>query len=298
MAITCELVKHQIVVYALKYINPAESALMQEELQQAQALYDTLIEFAVTYSFQIAGALVILLVGWWIATKIGNVVENMMVGRNIDITLSRFTGGASKLIVLGLVIIIALGNIGISVTPLIAAVGAVGLGAGLAIQGMLANYAAGFTIIITRPFVVGDTIQVCGVAGVVDKVMLPYTILINEDNVSIQIPNKLIVGEILHNSAAQMLIELEIGVAYSSDIESVTRVIAEAINTVDGLSGEKAPAIGVDSFGDSSINFGVRVWADPNRHFEIRYALNAAIFAALQQADVDIPFPQREVRML
>ena len=271
---------------------------MQEEIKQAQALYDTLIEFAVTYSFQLAGALVILLIGWWIAAKIGSVVENMMVGRNIDVTLSRFTGGASKLIVLGLVFIIALGNIGISVTPLIAAVGAVGLGAGLAIQGMLANYAAGFTIIITRPFVVGDTIQVCGVAGVVDKVMLPYTLLINEDNVSIQIPNKLIVGEILHNSAAQMLIELEIGVAYSSNIEQVTEVIAEAVKTVSGLSEDKAPAIGVDSFGDSSINFGVRVWADPNRHFEIRYAINAAIFAALQQAKVDIPFPQREVRML
>jgi small conductance mechanosensitive channel len=293
------LVNGLIVVYALLLVLTSVSgSSMQEEIKQAQALYDTLIEFAVTYSFQLAGALVILLIGWWIAAKIGSVVENMMVGRNIDVTLSRFTGGASKLIVLGLVIIIALGNIGISVTPLIAAVGAVGLGAGLAIQGMLANYAAGFTIIITRPFVVGDTIQVCGVAGVVDKVMLPYTLLINEDNVSIQIPNKLIVGEILHNSAAQMLIELEIGVAYSSNIEQVTEVIAEAVKTVSGLSEDKAPAIGVDSFGDSSINFGVRVWADPNRHFEIRYAINAAIFAALQQAKVDIPFPQREVRML
>lgn len=293
------LVNGLIVVYALLLVLTSVSgSSMQEEIKQAQALYDTLIEFAVTYSFQLAGALVILLIGWWIAAKIGSVVENMMVGRNIDVTLSRFTGGASKLIVLGLVFIIALGNIGISVTPLIAAVGAVGLGAGLAIQGMLANYAAGFTIIITRPFVVGDTIQVCGVAGVVDKVMLPYTLLINEDNVSIQIPNKLIVGEILHNSAAQMLIELEIGVAYSSNIEQVTEVIAEAVKTVSGLSEDKAPAIGVDSFGDSSINFGVRVWADPNRHFEIRYAINAAIFAALQQAKVDIPFPQREVRML
>lgn len=271
---------------------------MQEELQQAQALYDTLVEFAVTYSFQIIGAVIILLIGWWIAAKIGNVVESMMVGRNIDITLSRFTGGASKIVILGLVIIIALGNIGISVTPLIAAVGAVGLGAGLAIQGMLANYAAGFTIIITRPFVVGDTIQVCGVAGVVDKVMLPYTILVNEDNVSIQIPNKLIVGEILHNSAEQMLIELEVGVAYSSDIANVSHIITEAVKTVDGISKDKAPAIGVDSFGDSSINFGVRVWGETTRHFEIRYALNAAIFAALKQAAVEIPFPQREVRML
>ena len=271
---------------------------MEEELQQAQAVYDMLVEYAVTYSFQIAGAIVILLVGWWLASKIGSVVENLMTGRNIDITLSRFTGGACKLLMLGLVIIIALGNIGISVTPLIAAIGAVGLGAGLAIQGMLANYAAGFTIIITRPFVVGDTIRVRGVAGVVDKVMLPYTILIDEDNVQIQIPNKLIVGEILHNSAEQMLIELEVGVAYSSDVDEVLTLIKQAVADVEGVATDKTPAIGVDNFGDSSINVGVRVWGDTTRHFEIRYALNKAIYDALQKADVQIPFPQREVKML
>ena len=163
---------------------------------------------------------------------------------------------------------------------------------------MLANYAAGFTIIITRPFVLGDTIQVRGVSGVVDKVMLPYTILIDEDNVHIQIPNKLIVGEILHNSAEQMLIELEVGVAYSSDVDAVIDVLQQAVKTVEGISDEKAPAIGVDNFGDSSINFGVRVWALTTRHFEIKYALNKAIYDALKRAEVEIPFPQREVRML
>jgi len=269
-----------------------------DELKQAQALYDTLVEFAVTYSFQIVGAIIIFFIGWWVANKIGHVVENLMVSKGIDVTLSRFTGGACKLVVLGLVIIIALGNVGISVTPLIAALGAVGLGAGLAIQGMLANYAAGFTIIITRPFVVGDTIRVRGVAGVVDQVMLPYTILIDEDNVHIQIPNKLIVGEILHNSAENMLIELEIGVAYSSNVDNVIDVIRNAVKTVEGVSTEKSPAIGVDNFGDSSINFGIRVWAPAVRHFEVRYALNQAIFNALQKHDIDIPFPQREVRML
>ena len=269
-----------------------------EELKQAQALYDTLVEFAVTYSFQIVGALFIFFIGWWIANKIGHMVESLMVNREIDITLSRFSGGASKLVVLGIVIIIALGNVGISVTPLIAAVGAIGIGAGLAIQGMLANYAAGFTIIITRPFVVGDTVNVQGVAGVVDQVMLPYTILIDEDNVRIQIPNKLIVGEILHNSAENMLIELDVGIAYSSDVEHVITVIQDAVKSVEGVFNEKAPAIGVDNFGDSSVNVGVRVWAPAVRHYEIRYALNLAIFKALQAHNIEIPFPQREVKML
>ena len=269
-----------------------------DELKQAQALYDTLVEFAVTYSFQMFGALVIFLVGWWLSAKIGGVVERVMISRDIDITLSRFTGGASKLVILGIVIIIALGNIGISVTPLIAAIGAVGLGAGLAIQGMLANYAAGFTIIITRPFVVGDTIRVQGVSGVVDQVMLPYTLLIDEDNVTIQIPNKLIVGEVLHNSADNMLIELSVGVAYSSDVDRVLSVVTDAVTSVDGVPSDKTHSIGIDNFGDSSINVGIRVLAPSTRHFEIRYALNKAVFDALKQAKIEIPFPQREVKML
>ena len=221
-----------------------------------------------------------------------------MIKRDIDITLSRFTGGTIKLILLALVAIISLGNLGISVTPLIAALGAVGLGAGLAIQGMLANYAAGFTIIITRPFVVGDTIRVRGVTGVVDQVLLPYTLLIDEDNVRIQIPNKLIVGEVLHNSAQQMLIELNVGVAYDSNTNKVLEVLEKAVSRIDEINSNKKPAIGIDNFGDSSINFHVRVWAPTTRHFEIRYALNKAIHDALTTENIVIPFPQREVKML
>ena len=97
----------------------------------------------------------------------------------------------------------------------------------------------------------------------------------------------------MHNSAENMLIELEIGVAYSSKVDEVINVIRKAVETVDGVSEEKSPAIGVDNFGDSSINFGIRVWAPAVRHFEVRYALNQAIFNALQQHDIEIPFPQR-----
>jgi small conductance mechanosensitive channel len=271
---------------------------MSEDLEKLQTLYDTVIQFMVSYSFQILGALIILAIGSWIASKVGKFVENMMSSRNIDITLSRFTGGTCKVIIMGLVLVVALGNLGISVTPFIAAIGALGLGAGLAIQGMLANYAAGFTIIITRPFVVGDTISVQGVTGLVDEVQLPYTILLDEDNVRIQIPNRLIVGEVLHNSAGEKLIELQIGVAYKSNTGDVIALIEKALESIDGISDERTPIVGIDNFGDSSINFGVRFWAPTDRHFHIRYAANKAIHDAILDAGIEIPFPQREVRML
>lgn len=271
---------------------------MPEDVEQIQKIYGMVTEFAVNYSFQILGALVIVAIGAWLASKIGKLVEGLMRSREIDITLSRFTGGSVKVIVLVMVAIIALGNLGISVTPFLAAVGALGLGAGLAIQGMLSNYAAGFTIILTRPFVVGDTIQVQGVAGVVDEVHLGYTILVDEDSVRIQIPNRHVVGEILHNSATQMLVELTIGVAYHSDTQQVIDVIQSALASVDGIDNERGPIIGIDNFGDSSINFGARFWAPTTRHFEIRYAANKTIHDAILEAGIDIPFPQREVRLL
>lgn len=271
---------------------------MNEELEQAQQLYQILTEFLVNYSFQIVGALIIILIGAWLSGKVGKLVEKLMLSREIDVTLSRFTGGTIKIIVLTMVIIIALGNLGISITPFIAAIGALGLGLGLAIQGMLANYAAGFTIIITRPFVVGDTIQVQGVTGIVDSVHLGYTILVNEDDVRIQIPNKHIVGEIIHNSAENLLVELEVGVAYNSDPEQVTQIIRQAIAGVEGVLADSTPMIGIDNFGDSSINFGIRFWAPTDKHFQIKYAANRAVLDAIRAANIEIPFPQREVRML
>ncbi|MDC0602884.1 mechanosensitive ion channel [Aliiglaciecola sp.] len=272
--------------------------LVNDNLAQIQKVTDIVVEFLVAYSFQIVGAILLFIIGAWIAGKIGNKVERIMRGRDIDITLSRFTGSIVKVMVLVLVTMIALGNLGISVTPLLAALGALGLGVGLAIQGMLSNYAAGFTIIITRPFVVGDTIKVQGVAGLVDEVHLGYTILINEDNVRIQIPNRLVIGEILHNSNNNSLIELSIGVAYHSNTQQVIELIQSALSQLDDIEPTHTPIVGIDNFGDSSINFGVRFWAPTTKHFELRYAANKLIHDAIVSAGIEIPFPQHEVTML
>ena len=271
---------------------------MDLDLAQIQKLTDAATEFVVTYSFQILGAVFLFILGAWIAGKIGKKVEQIMRGRKIDVTLSVFTGSIIKVILMVMVVIIALGNLGISVTPLLAAIGALGLGFGLAIQGMLANYAAGFTIIITRPFVVGDTIQVRGVSGLVDEVLLGYTILINEDSVRIQIPNRLVIGEILHNSNNNSLVELSIGVAYDSDTQQVIELILAALGKIEDIKSGSVPIVGIDNFGDSSINFGVRFWVPTTKLYELRYAANKLIHDAILQAGVVIPFPQREVTML
>ncbi|MBT5332246.1 MAG: mechanosensitive ion channel family protein [Porticoccaceae bacterium] len=271
---------------------------MFEEIEQLQAISDAIVNYLLANGLQILMTLVMLVIGYLVAKKLGKAVEGLMVTKKIDVTLSRFVGNSAHLIVLALVLMMVAGRLGISITPLIAMIGALSLGAGLALQGMLANYAAGFTIIITRPFVVGDTLSVQGQTGVVESVHLAYTILIDEDDVRIQIPNRLVVGEIMHNSKEEKLIELSVGVAYKSDPHEVIAIIEKTLVGVDGVNKSRRPVVGIEAFGDSSINIGVRFLAPTSRHFETLYAANLAIYDALQNAGIEIPFPQREVTLM
>lgn len=268
---------------------------MEVELQQINEIYQLITRFLVEYSFQLLGALVILLLGIVVAGKVGNTVRKLCLARKVDVTLSRFIGSTVKMVLVVMVVIVALGKMGISVTPFVAAVGALTFGVSLAAQGLISNYGAGINIILGRPFVVGDTITVCEVTGQVTEVTLGYTRMINEDKVIITIPNKHIIGEILHNSSAVTLVEAEVGVAYGSDMDQAITVVREAIMATEGVPENCEPLVGIDNFGDSSVNLGLRFPLPTERFFELKYAVNKNIFAALKNAGIEIPFPQREV---
>ena len=271
---------------------------IEKELEQVQAVYQLITEFFVNYSFQILGAVIVLLIGVLVARKISNYIFKICERKNLDITLSRFIASTVKIIIVVMVAIIALGKLGISVTPFVAAIGAMSLGAGLAMQGLLSNYGAGLNIIIARPFVVGDTISVQGVSGLVKEVHLAFTLLTNEDDVEITIPNRHIVGEIIHNSHTDTLAEETVGIAYDSDTDKAISVIEDVLSRIDKVSAARKPLVGIEDFADSSINIGIRFWIPTKHYFETRYAANSEILSALQQADITIPFPQREVRLL
>ncbi|WP_439134919.1 mechanosensitive ion channel family protein [Pseudomaricurvus sp.] len=269
-----------------------------QELAHAQEIYKMVVEFFVNYSFQILGALLIFMIGLLVARKVSAVIFNLCQKKELDITLSRFIASASKIVVMVLVGIIALGKIGISITPFLAAVGALSLGAGLAVQGLLSNYGAGLNIIMTRPFVVGDTISVQGVSGQVKEVQLAFTVLTNEDGVQITIPNRHIVGEIIHNSFEYTLAELSIGIAYSEDPDQAIRLISNSLSDLEGVTDDKRPQVGIENFGDHGVNIGIRLWLPTQQYFGLLYEANQRIYAALKTNDVVIPFPQQEVRIL
>jgi len=271
---------------------------MEEELQQAQEVYDLIVNYLVTYSFQILAAIIIMILGTLVARKASNFLENFMVKKGLDVTLSHFTASFLKIVIIAFAAIIALGKLGIEVTPFVAAIGALSLGAGLALQGLLSNYGAGVSIIVARPFIVGDTISVQGVTGVVKEVKLAFTVLTNEDEVEITIPNKHIVGEIIHNSHANSIIESSVGIAYDSDTDKALSVIAGAVSGTDGVVKEKPPQIGIENFGDSSIDIGMRYWVATHSLFDTKYRVNKAVLKALGENNIEIPFPQRDVRLV
>ena len=271
---------------------------MTQELEQLKQMYALIYEFLVNYSFQLVGALLIFVIGLLFARKTATWVFSFCSRHKLDITLSRFISNGVKILVLVMVTVISLGKIGISVTPFVAAIGAASLGAGLALQGMLSNYGAGFSIILTRPFVVGNTIEVQGVTGVVKEVTLGMTYLTNEEGETISIPNKHIVGEILHNSLALKLAVSSVGVAYDSDMDRVIALIQQSLNEVSSVSEDKPALIGIDEFGDSAVVITARYWVPTEQFFDTRFRVNRAIFKALRDAGVVIPFPQRDVRLL
>ncbi|PNX48706.1 MAG: mechanosensitive ion channel protein MscS, partial [Thermoplasmata archaeon M8B2D] len=263
-----------------------------------QQLTTLVVEFLVKYSFQIIGAIIILLVGIRLAGWLGRSVSKFCEKHNIDITLSRFLGNFIKVLVITFVIIIAIGKFGISIAPFIAALGALAFGSSFAIQGPLSNYGAGISIILTQPFKVGNTISVKGVSGVVEEIHLAATVLTTEDNEVITIPNKHIVGEILLNSFANKIVETTVGISYDDDPDKAISVLKEVLAEILEISLEPPPQIGIAEFADSAINISLRYWVPTKKYFQIQYQVNQKIHRALIEAGIHIPFPQRDVHLV
>ena len=271
--------------------------MIDAELQQVEKYYNLITEYVVTYSMQIVGAILILVFGLWISQKVSNMVAALMQRHNIDITLTNFISNVIKVLLIIMFLIIALGKIGISVTPFVAAIGAASLGAGLALQGMLSNYGAGLAIIATRPFVVGDTIEVKGVSGQVKTIELGYTILINEEKVEITIPNKHIVGEIIHNSFSYSLVKGEIDIAYDANADLAIELIEKVLNDHELVSDSPHAQVGIERFAESGVTLSYRFWVPTTKIIETKLAVNRNVFKVIQEADIEIPFPQRIVTL-
>ena len=172
--------------------------------------------------------------------------------------------------VITFVLIITLGNLGVELAPIVAFVGAGPLGATFAVQGVLANYAAGLALIMTRPFVVGNTIRVQGISGVVNEISLTATILDGEDGEKITIPNKEIIGQVLVNSEELRIVETRIAVEDETELDRAFEALRGAIGSVEGVSTDPAPRVGLHDFTYGGFVIGLRFWVPSMGYFEGR----------------------------
>jgi small conductance mechanosensitive channel len=261
---------------------------MKAELETVTKLIDTLVEFAVQYGFQLLGALVFLFIGLKVAAWAGRKVAGIAESRNIDTTLARFIGNMIKVVMVGFVAIITLGNFGISIAPLIALAGAMAFGATMAIQGPLSNYGAGLSIILSRPFAVGDTITVKNVSGTVDDIKLAATELIGEDRERITIPNKEIVGEVIVNSNENRIVETRIAIDFGEDSERAIETLRDVLKNFENVASEPRPLVGIHDFTYGGVILGLRFWVPGLQYFQTRYAVNEALLKGLRDAGISL----------
>ncbi len=270
---------------------------MEEELQNVSKFYDVVIEFIANYSFQILGAIIIFGIGIVVSKYVYKLVVNLLKDR-IDETLGAFIANFVRFLIIAMMGILALGKLGISIGPFIAAIGALSLTAGLALQGSVSNFAAGVVLVATKPFKIGDTITINNIYGEVEDIKLAYTILINEDEEQITIPNKYMIGDVLVNSFESRIVEGSVGIAYDSDISKAIETIRQTVSTCKDVSDTQEVITGIENFGDSAINIGYRYWVPTKSFFKTQYDVNFKIFEALKKQEIDIPFPQREIHMV
>ena len=275
-----------------------DNELISKELEEVSHFYNIVIEFFTNYSFQIIGALIILILGIIASKYVQKLVLTILLRNNIDETLSGFVSSFVRFLVVMMVAILALGKLGISIAPFIAAIGALSLTAGLALQGSVANFAAGVILVITKPFKIGDTLTVHDVYGEVEDIKLSYSVLRNEDGEEITIPNKYMIGDVLVNSFSYRVVEGSVGVAYDSDVQKAIQKIKDVISTQSDVSQENEAIVGIEKFNDSSVDIGYRYWVPTKSFFKSQYEVNLKVLQGLNEASIVIPFPQREIRVL
>ena len=218
----------------------------------------------------------------WVAAQVFKFGQK----RGFDVTLVRYSSAAVRLAIIAFVGLAVLANFGVSIAPLIALLGAGAFGATVAVQGTLANYGAGLTIVVTRPFKVGDTLSVRGVHGVVRDIRLPTTTLSGESGETITIPNRQLMGEILVNSFEHKIATAELRVSYETPVERVLDVLRQAIAQVPDANSGHAPEIGIQDLGAGGMTVAIRYWVPTRDYYRSRFAVNHAALKALEAAGI------------
>ena len=259
---------------------------------------DLTMDLAIRYGFQVMGAFVILGVGLLVARWVGNLVDGWLKKRALEPPARTLMVRSVRIVVMIFALVVALDKFGFQIAPLVAGIGVAGLGIGIALQGVLSNVVAGLTIIFTKPFRVGEFIQVVGVHGQVAAIELFSTTLTHFDRSRVVIPNRKIVGEILHNYGHIRQLDLSIDVAFATDIERALGAARAAVEADPRALREPAPVIAVAGLSGARVTLAVKPWVAVDHEVATSGDLNRAVLERIRTAGIEVPPSRHEVRML
>lgn len=267
--------------------------------EKSSQLLESGMELLMMYGPKLLAAIVIFYIGKIVAKWIRRLVSRVMTRGNVDPLIIGFTSSIVYIAMMAFVIMATLGQVGIQTTSFIAILGAAGLAIGLALQGSLANFAAGFLLIIFRPFKVGDVIEGAGVTGKVSVIQIFTTTLKTPDNKTIIIPNAKLGGDNIVNYSTQdtRRVDMTVGVSYDADLKEVRGILEDIVAKEKRILKDPGHQIVVGELADNSVNFFVRAWVNSADYWDVYFAANETVKLRLDESGIGIPYPQRDVHL-
>ena len=260
---------------------------------------DAIVGWISLYAFNIIGALLIFIVGKWLARRIADLLAKLLGKNNVDLTLVNFLTNLAYYTMVVLVVVAAVGRLGVNTTSFLTIIGAAGLAVGLALKDSLSNFAAGVMLVLFRPFTIGDVVSTAGITAKVEKITIFNTLFCTPDNQLVIVPNNKIISDIITNINAKdtRRIDLVVGISYTDDMIQ-TKDILEGLAKADTrILTEPATTIAVAELADSSVNLVFRPWVKTDDYWAVRFDLTENIKNALDEAGISIPFPQQDVHL-
>lgn len=256
-------------------------------------------EYILPWSYKLLIAIIVFIVGRILVKVVIGAVRGVMGRAKTDEILINFVSSILQMLLMLVVAVVALDQLGVDTTSLVALVGAAGLAVGLALKDSLQNFAAGVMLVLFRPFKTGDFVEIAGVSGIVEKITIFSTLVRTGDNKEVIVPNGAIYSDTIVNYSARdtRRIDLVVGVDYSADVREVKRVLEGILQAHPGVLKDPEPAVALVELGDSSVNFNVRPWVKTDDYWGVRAEILEQVKLTLDDKGIGIPFPQMDVHL-
>ena len=260
---------------------------------------DAIVGWGSIYAINIIGALLIFIIGKWLARRIADLLATLMKKNNVDLTLVNFLNNLTYYILVVLVVVAAVGRLGVNTTSFLTIIGAAGLAIGLALKDSLSNFAAGVMLVLFRPFTIGDVVSTAGITAKVEKITIFNTLFCTADNQLVIVPNNKIISDIITNINAKdtRRIDLVVGISYTDDMVQTKGILERLAKEDSRVLTDPETTVAVAELADSSVNLVFRPWVKTADYWAVRFDLTENIKNALDEAGISIPFPQQDVHL-